>query len=107
MSVKLYTGIGLVVAAVLYLLSLFAASPLLSFVTTMQSQAQYAGLPPVITRLIVEPFRLGLTTGVIGPAVLGLLWPLLAVWFFLLVLMIVFAVVGAGAVTTRTEIFGS
>lgn len=107
MSVRLYIGIALVVGAVLYVLSLFAAAPLLSFITSMQLQAQYAGLPPVITRLIVEPFRLALTTGVIGPALLGLLWPLLAIWFFLLVLLIVFAVVGAGAVSTRTEIFGS
>lgn len=95
-SFRAYLVIAFIVAAVIYLLGLVADDNIVAFLLDIRGDATRAGMASVITNFVIEPLRLIFSGDLPGAIVGGILWPLLAVWGILFVLVAIFSFVGPG-----------
>jgi hypothetical protein len=89
-SFRVYAMIAAFVALVLFLITEFASDPLVGFFQTARNDAMSAGLPRVGADMIVQPIILAISEP-IAAVIAGVMWPLLLLWFFLIVLLFLFA----------------
>lgn len=101
-SFRTYILIGIVVAALIYLISLVAGDPILNFFTEIQNRALANGVSSVFVTLIVGPFIFVFANPLPGSIIAGFLWPLIIVWFVLLFMVIIISAFSAGYNTAVT-----
>ena len=89
-SFRVYVVIGFFTSALFFAITEFASEPVAGFFRGMRSDAIRGGLPRAAADFIAEPFILAATDPLVAVAA-GVVWPLLLVWLFLLVLLVLFA----------------
>jgi hypothetical protein len=89
-SFRVYAMIAVFVAALLFAITEFASAPIVGFFEGARGDALSAGMPRVAADFVVQPIILAVTEPV-AAVVAGVLWPILLVWFFLIVLLFLFA----------------
>ena len=102
---KSYIIIAVVTTGVLYLLGIVAGPALTNFFEQMRAQAVAVGLSPNIGSLIVEPMKFAINTEtIVGPLIMGLMWPVGAVLLFFFLAMVVYSVLSPGLGTAADQI---
>lgn len=87
---RTYIIIAVVVAGMLYLLSLIdPGGSIAGFFSGVGAQASAAGLPSQMVNFVIFPLEFAFSGEIAGVILGGLLWPLGLVWLLLLVLLVV------------------
>ncbi len=89
-SFRVYLLIAAFTAAVLVAITEFTSGSVAGFFRSVQNDAIQTGLPRAAADFIAEPIILAVTDP-IAAVIAGALWPFLLLWFFLLVILVVFA----------------
>jgi hypothetical protein len=93
LNVRSYIVIALGTAGVLYLLNLLAGPSFLELLNGIERDAVRAGMSSGLADFVVEPLKfIFQPDSFIGPILAGVFWPLGAVWFLLMILLIIFSV---------------
>ncbi len=88
MSLRIYLVVGLFVGGLTFLVSTFFGADIVIWAQEQQIQASLRGLR-VLELVVFEPLIFVLGTRPFGPIVAGLAWPLVFVWFFLILISLV------------------
>jgi len=93
---KSYSAIAAGTALVIYVLGWAAGPDILRLIRSVERSAIMGGLSPNIVNLVTGPLEYGIQNYLIGAIVGGLVWPLLLLWFILMVLLLVIGFIGGG-----------
>jgi hypothetical protein len=100
-NARVYAVIAVITAAILYAIDYFDKNEAaVGWLTDQMTAASGSGLGRAISGLIVKPLIFTMD-GPVGAILGGLLWPLLLVWFVLLLLVLSFAFIAPGVGQAR------
>lgn len=96
-SIKNYLLIAVAVGLAFGIINALAAAPLSGFISELRAMAVAGGLPVALADIVAEPLLLLINGGVVGAVVAGAFWPLVLLWLFLLLVLMVLAFLLPGA----------
>ena len=96
-SFRVYLIIAFFVFLAVFAVQFFDGAPgAVSFLEGVRSTADRAGLGYTVANFILGPMIWSFDTYVYGPILVGLLWPVAAIWIFLFVIVWIFSLMAPG-----------